>query len=79
LLRFDQIFLLYLFLPPTSMLLFNVKPIMQVININLLVAQKHPGSSLEGFTGVQVSTLAVNEGLLVAGGFQGELICKVRY
>lgn len=39
-------------------------------------AQKHPGSSLEGFTGVQVSTLAVNEGLLVAGGFQGELICK---
>jgi hypothetical protein len=60
------------------MLLFNVKPIMQVVNINLLVAQKHPGSSLEGFTGVQVSTLAVNEGLLVAGGFQGELICKVR-
>jgi hypothetical protein len=60
------------------MFLFNVKSIMQVININLSVAQKHPGSSLEGFTGVQVSTLAVNEGLLVAGGFQGELICKVR-
>ncbi|CAM0912995.1 unnamed protein product [Alopecurus aequalis] len=39
-------------------------------------AQKHPGSLVEGFTGVQVSTLAVNEGLLVAGGFQGELICK---
>uniref|UniRef100_A0A0E0A5P9 Uncharacterized protein n=1 Tax=Oryza glumipatula TaxID=40148 RepID=A0A0E0A5P9_9ORYZ len=40
-------------------------------------AQKHPGSLLEGFSGVQVSTLSVNEGLLVAGGFQGELICKV--
>lgn len=39
-------------------------------------AEKHPGSLLEGFSGVQVSTLAVNEGLLVAGGFQGELIGK---
>ncbi|XP_037457572.1 uncharacterized WD repeat-containing protein C2A9.03-like [Triticum dicoccoides] len=39
-------------------------------------AKKHPGCALEGFTGVQVSTLAVNEGLLVAGGFQGELVCK---
>ncbi|PWZ17100.1 putative WD repeat-containing protein C2A9.03 [Zea mays] len=38
--------------------------------------EKHPGSLLEGFSGVQVSTLAVNEGLLVAGGFQGELIGK---
>jgi hypothetical protein len=51
---------------------------MQVTYINLLVTQKHPGCALEGFTGVQVSTLAVNEGLLVAGGFQGELVCKVR-
>ncbi|GJN29525.1 hypothetical protein PR202_gb17753 [Eleusine coracana subsp. coracana] len=41
-------------------------------------AEKHPGNLLEGFSGVQVSTLAVNEGLLVAGGFQGELVCKVR-
>lgn len=39
--------------------------------------QKHPGSLLEGFTHTQVSTLAVKEKLLVAGGFQGELICKV--
>ncbi|KAL6897996.1 hypothetical protein ACP4OV_006592 [Aristida adscensionis] len=39
-------------------------------------AEKHPGSLVEGFSGVQVSTLAVNEGLLVAGGFQGELICR---
>ncbi|XP_077237462.1 putative WD repeat-containing protein C2A9.03 [Tasmannia lanceolata] len=38
--------------------------------------EKHPGSLLEGFTQIQVSTLAVKDKLLVAGGFQGELICK---
>ncbi|KAJ6293521.1 hypothetical protein OIU78_025482 [Salix suchowensis] len=38
--------------------------------------EKHPGSLLEGFTQTQVSTLAVKDNLLVAGGFQGELICK---
>ncbi|KAL5981298.1 hypothetical protein ACLOJK_015353 [Asimina triloba] len=38
---------------------------------------KHPGSLLEGFTQTQVSTLAVKDNLLVAGGFQGELICKL--
>lgn len=32
---------------------------------------------MEGFTQTQVSTLAVKDNLLVAGGFQGELICKV--
>lgn len=41
--------------------------------------QKHPGSLLEGFTQTQVSTLAVKDRLLVAGGFQGELICKVSW
>lgn len=39
--------------------------------------QKHPGSLLEGFSQTQVSTLAVRDNLLIAGGFQGELICKV--
>ncbi|XP_022855191.1 uncharacterized WD repeat-containing protein C2A9.03-like [Olea europaea var. sylvestris] len=39
-------------------------------------SEKHPGSLLEGFTQTQVSTLAVKNKLLVAGGFQGELICK---
>lgn len=39
--------------------------------------QKHPGSFLEGFTKTQVSTLAVRDEFLVAGGFHGELICKV--
>ena len=39
--------------------------------------QKHPGSLSEGFSQTQVSTMAVKDNLLVAGGFQGELICKV--
>jgi hypothetical protein len=39
-------------------------------------SEKHPGSLLEGFTKTQVSTLAVRDKFLVAGGFQGELICK---
>ncbi|EEF30625.1 conserved hypothetical protein [Ricinus communis] len=38
--------------------------------------EKHPGSLVEGFTQTQVSTLAIKDKLLVAGGFQGELICK---
>lgn len=42
-----------------------------------LIFQKHPESLLEGFTETQVSTLAVKDRLLVAGGFQGEIICKV--
>ncbi|KAJ4799512.1 Transducin/WD40 repeat-like superfamily protein [Rhynchospora pubera] len=39
-------------------------------------SEKHPGSLLEGFYQTQVSTLAVKDNLLVAGGFQGEIICK---
>ncbi|KAK4761287.1 hypothetical protein SAY87_006180 [Trapa incisa] len=38
--------------------------------------EKHPGNILEGFTHTQVSTLAVRDKFLIAGGFQGELICK---
>uniref|UniRef100_A0A453PFS9 DUF2415 domain-containing protein n=1 Tax=Aegilops tauschii subsp. strangulata TaxID=200361 RepID=A0A453PFS9_AEGTS len=41
-----------------------------------LLLQKHPGSLLEGFSQTKVSTMAVKDNLLVAGGFQGELICK---
>ncbi|KAK2971945.1 hypothetical protein RJ640_004965, partial [Escallonia rubra] len=50
----------------------------EVLNVSGHVApsEKHPGSLLEGFSQTQVSTLAVKEKLLVAGGFQGELICK---
>ncbi|XP_027368903.1 uncharacterized WD repeat-containing protein C2A9.03-like isoform X3 [Abrus precatorius] len=50
----------------------------EVLNVSGHVApsERHPGSLLEGFTHTQVSTLAVKDKLLVAGGFQGELICK---
>ncbi|XP_059666602.1 uncharacterized WD repeat-containing protein C2A9.03-like isoform X2 [Cornus florida] len=50
----------------------------EVLDVSGHVApcEKHPGSLLEGFTQTQVSTLAVKDRLLVAGGFQGELICK---
>ncbi|CAL4930221.1 unnamed protein product [Urochloa decumbens] len=39
-------------------------------------SERHPGSLLEGFVHTQISTMAVKDNLLVAGGFQGELICK---
>ncbi|MBA0722158.1 hypothetical protein Golax_009634, partial [Gossypium laxum] len=50
----------------------------EILNVSGHVApsEKHPGSLMEGFTQTQVSTLAVKDNLLVAGGFQGELICK---
>jgi len=32
---------------------------------------------MEGFSQTQISTLAVKDNFLVAGGFQGELTCKV--
>ncbi|XP_074310827.1 putative WD repeat-containing protein C2A9.03 [Silene latifolia] len=50
----------------------------EVLNVSGHVAptEKHPGSLLEGFSQTQVSTLAVKDNLLVAGGFHGELICK---
>ncbi len=32
---------------------------------------------MEGFLQTQISTLAVKDDFLVAGGFQGELTCKV--
>ncbi|KAG5555647.1 hypothetical protein RHGRI_006335 [Rhododendron griersonianum] len=50
----------------------------EVLNFSGHVApcEKHPGSLPEGFTRTRVSTLAVKDRLLVAGGFKGELICK---
>ncbi|CAG7898644.1 unnamed protein product [Brassica rapa] len=39
-------------------------------------SEEHPGSLLEGFSKTQVSSLAVKDGMVVAGGFSGELICK---
>ncbi|XP_051192948.1 uncharacterized WD repeat-containing protein C2A9.03 isoform X1 [Lolium perenne] len=50
----------------------------EVINVqgHVVPSENHPGSLLEGVSQVQVSTLAVKDNLLVAGGFQGEVICK---
>ncbi|XP_042486212.1 uncharacterized WD repeat-containing protein C2A9.03-like [Macadamia integrifolia] len=50
----------------------------EVLNFSGHVAptEKYPGSILEGFTQTQISTLAVKDNFLVAGGFQGELTCK---
>ncbi|KAK9265821.1 hypothetical protein L1049_001788 [Liquidambar formosana] len=50
----------------------------EVLNFTGHVAptEKHAGSLLEGFTQTQISTLAVKDNFLVAGGFQGELTCK---
>ncbi|XP_076917439.1 putative WD repeat-containing protein C2A9.03 [Bidens hawaiensis] len=50
----------------------------EILNFSGHVAptEKHAGSLLEEFTQTQISTLAVNDGFLAAGGFQGELACK---
>lgn len=50
----------------------------EVVNFAGHVAptEKHPGSLKEGFTQTQISTLAVKNNILVAGGFQGEITCK---
>ncbi|XP_031389595.1 uncharacterized WD repeat-containing protein C2A9.03-like isoform X3 [Punica granatum] len=38
--------------------------------------QRRPSLLMETLSRVQISTMAVKDNLLVAGGFQGELICK---
>ncbi|KAK6934690.1 WD40 repeat [Dillenia turbinata] len=58
-----------------SALTYNKTEVLNVLG-HVAPNEKHPGSLLEGFTQTQVSTLAVKDNLLVAGGFQGELICK---
>ncbi|RDX65925.1 hypothetical protein CR513_55368 [Mucuna pruriens] len=50
----------------------------EIINFAGHVAptERYAGNLLEGFSQTQISTLAVKDNLLVAGGFQGELTCK---
>jgi hypothetical protein len=50
----------------------------EIINFNGHVAptERCAGNLMEGFSQTQISTLAVNDNFLVAGGFQGELTCK---
>ncbi|TQD80885.1 hypothetical protein C1H46_033555 [Malus baccata] len=51
----------------------------RLVKPTILHFQKHAGSLLEGFMQTQISTLAVKDNFLVAGGFQGELTCKKRF
>ncbi|KAK9671376.1 hypothetical protein RND81_12G026100 [Saponaria officinalis] len=50
----------------------------EIINFAEHVApsEKHKGNLLEGFTQTPIITLAAKDRLMVAGGFQGELLCK---
>ncbi|CAN1791937.1 Uncharacterized WD repeat-containing protein C2A9.03, partial [Linum perenne] len=41
-----------------------------------LASKKRPGLLTQSLSRVQISSMAVKENILVAGGFQGELICK---
>ncbi|CAL5348744.1 unnamed protein product [Camellia sinensis] len=50
----------------------------EVINVAkpIVPPLKFPGALAQTLSRVQISTMAVKDNLLVAGGFQGELICK---
>ncbi|KAL3371502.1 hypothetical protein AABB24_008173 [Solanum stoloniferum] len=50
----------------------------EVLNVArpLAPTMKYPGSASQALSRVQISTMAVRDGLMAAGGFQGELICK---
>ncbi|XVE95335.1 hypothetical protein REPUB_Repub02eG0088100 [Reevesia pubescens] len=50
----------------------------EVLNVAkpIVPSLKHPGLLSQQLSMVQISTMAVKENLMVAGGFQGELICK---
>eukprot|EP00252_Welwitschia_mirabilis_P007259 TRINITY_DN1847_c0_g1_i1.p1 TRINITY_DN1847_c0_g1~~TRINITY_DN1847_c0_g1_i1.p1 ORF type:complete len:447 (-),score=70.02 TRINITY_DN1847_c0_g1_i1:398-1738(-) len=50
----------------------------EVLNVagHIVPTEIYPGTIKHGLTRVQVSTMAVKDNLLVAGGFLGELICK---
>jgi len=56
---------------------FTILVLFPPINSFFFLIQKHAGSLLEGFTQTQISTIAVKDNFLVAGGFHGELTCKV--
>ncbi|CAK9174274.1 unnamed protein product [Ilex paraguariensis] len=50
----------------------------EVLNVAkaIVPTSKYPGSLAQPLSRVQISTMAVKDNLMVAGGFQGELICK---
>ncbi|XP_062101084.1 uncharacterized WD repeat-containing protein C2A9.03 isoform X2 [Humulus lupulus] len=58
-----------------SSLLKRGKEVLNVVK-PIVPTLKNPGLLAQSLSRVQISTMAVKEGLMVAGGFQGELICK---
>lgn len=44
---------------------------------NFVQVQRNPWVYQQGLGRVQISTMCVKQNLLVAGGFQGEMVCKV--
>lgn len=50
----------------------------EILNVAgaIVPSEVYPGNLEHGLQRVQISTMAVKDNLLVAGGFQGELICK---
>ncbi|KAI9097646.1 hypothetical protein K1719_025417 [Acacia pycnantha] len=58
-----------------SSLLRKSKEVLNVVK-PIVPTVKHPGFFAQPISRVQISTMAVKENLMVAGGFQGELICK---
>ncbi|XWS21531.1 hypothetical protein CRYUN_Cryun30bG0062200 [Craigia yunnanensis] len=58
-----------------SSLIRNSKEVLNVAK-PIVPSLKRPGLLSQQLSRVQISTMAVKENLMVAGGFQGELICK---
>ncbi|CAN1791941.1 Uncharacterized WD repeat-containing protein C2A9.03 [Linum perenne] len=48
----------------------------RIVKSTIVHFQKRPGLLTQSLSRVQISSMAVKENILVAGGFQGELICK---
>ncbi|XP_075512036.1 putative WD repeat-containing protein C2A9.03 isoform X2 [Primulina tabacum] len=50
----------------------------EVLNFSgqIVPTERIPGTLFEGFTQMQLSTLAVKDRFMVVGGFHGELVCK---
>ncbi|KAJ3675674.1 hypothetical protein LUZ60_004716 [Juncus effusus] len=68
------------FISDTSVFHFSSlsRKVTEVLNFSgqITPIEKYTGNLAGGFFGLNVTTFAVNEVLLVAGGFHGELICK---
>lgn len=50
---------------------------LQTSHLAVYHLQKHPDSSAQSLSRVLISTMVVKDNVMAAGGFQGELICKV--